>query len=184
MDLTGVTLDASTYTTMAALGDGTAGAQSLELVAFPDDVTAPAAQVSLRFINASPAASLASADLGTGTLASVPPDPAGDYAALFTGVAFGTASSAPASDAGPVDANGYIAELPLMGATLSVHQTGAAQDIVVAPDDVRVASGAATVALIGDSSAPELLLCADQDDSMQNATVFADCSIVSMMASH
>jgi hypothetical protein len=183
MDLTGVVLGASSYTTIAALGDVTpaTGDQTFRLASFSDDVVAPSSQISLRFINASPAADLAMADLGTGSIVGN----GGPFTAVFSAIAFGTASGAVFTDAGPVDANGYIADLPLAGATLSAHATGAAQDTTIASDDVSVASGAATVALINGSSNPtassaaKLLLCLDQDDSAQNTTVFAQCSVIS-----
>jgi hypothetical protein len=182
-DLTGVTLAMNTYTTVAAVGDVSpaSGDQALKLVSFADDVTAPSAQISVRFINASPAADLAQADLGTGSIVGN----GGAFAALFTGVTFGTASAAAATDAGPVDANGYLANQPFAGATLSAHATGSAQDTTIAQDDVAVDGGqAATVVLINGSSNPtastaaKLLLCLDQDDST-NAALLATCSVIS-----
>jgi hypothetical protein len=175
-------LSANTYTTVAAVGEvtpvGTDAA--LKLVSFTDDVTAPAAQIALRFINASPSSSLTQADLGTGSLVGT----GGPFAPLFTGVAFGAAGTSPATDAGTVDSNGYLADVPLTGATLSVHATAGAQDTSTALNDVSVASGAATIALIDGISngiaadAAQLLLCTDVDDST-STSLFAQCSVVS-----
>jgi Domain of unknown function (DUF4397) len=180
---TSAVLSANTYTTVAALGEvtpvGTDAA--LKLVSFNDDVTAPAAQIALRFINASPSSSLTQADLGTGSLVG---NPGGVFAPLFTGVAFGAAGTSPATDAATVDPNGYLAEAPLTGATLSVHATAGAQDTTTALNDVNVASGAATIALIDGISngiaadAAQLLLCADVDDST-STSLFAQCSVIS-----
>jgi hypothetical protein len=179
-------LSANTYTTVAAVGEvtpvGTDAA--LELVSFNDDVTAPAAQIALRFINASPSSSLTQADLGTGSLVGTGGGAGGAFAPLFTGVAFGAADTSPATDASAVDSNGYLAEAPLAGATLSVHATAGAQDTTTALNDVSVASGAATIALIDGISngiaadAAQLLLCADVDDST-STSLFAQCSVVS-----
>jgi hypothetical protein len=181
VDLASVTLNVNTYSTVAAVGEATVVGtdQALKLVSFADDVTAPASQIVLRFINASPNAQLTQADLGTGSLVGN----GGAFAPLFTGVAFGTAGAAGA-DAGTVDANGYVASLPLTGATLSSHATAGAQDTTTALNDVTIASGAATIALINGvsdgsaASAAKLLECADVDDS-QSASLFATCTLIS-----
>jgi hypothetical protein len=182
VDLASVTLNANTYTTVAALGEATPVGtdQALKLASFADDVTAPASQIALRFINASPNASLAPADFGDGSLVGN----GGPFSALFTGVAFGAAGTSAGTDAGTVDANGYLATLPLAGATLSAHATSGAQDTTTALDDVTISGGAATIALIDGvsngsaASAAKLLLCADADDSA-STSLFAQCSIVS-----
>jgi hypothetical protein len=184
VDLTSVTLNANTYTTVAALGEATPVGtdQPLKLASFADDVTAPASQIALRFINASPNASLtlSQADFGEGSLVGN----GGPFSALFTGVAFGAAGTSAGTDAGTVDANGYLATLPLAGATLSAHATLGAQDTTTALDDVIISGGAATIALIDGvsngsaASAAKLLLCADADDSA-STSLFAQCSIVS-----
>ena len=184
VDLASVTLNANTYTTVAALGEATPVGtdQALKLASFADDVTAPASQIALRFINASPNASLtlAQADFGEGSLVGN----GGPFSALFTGVAFGATGTSAGTDAGTVDANGYLATLPLAGATLSAHATSGAQDTTTALDDVTISGGAATIALIDGvsngsaASAAKLLLCADADDSA-STSLFAQCSIVS-----
>jgi|CZKU01.1.fsa_nt_gi hypothetical protein len=190
VDLPSVVLRENTYTTVAALGEVTPVGtdQALKLGSFTDDVTAPAAQIALRFVNASPNASLAQADLGTGSLVvgnGGSPSLALPFSALFTGVAFGAAGAPAGTDAGAVDANGYLAEAALAGSTLSVHATNGAQDTTIALNDVTINGGsAATIALINGvsngsaASAAKLLLCADADDS-SSTSLFAQCSIVS-----
>jgi hypothetical protein len=179
VDLASVTLAANSYTTIAAVGEAAPVAtdQPLSLVPFGDEVSAPAGQIALRFINASP--SLSPADLGTGSLAGA----GGAFAPLFTGVAFGTTGTG--SDAGTVDANGYVAINPLATATLSAHTTASAADATVALNDVTIApTSATTVALVnGVSNAPpsgypKLLQCADADNST-GTNLLSTCSIIS-----
>jgi hypothetical protein len=178
VDLATATFADGTYTTIAALGDRSpvASDQPLQLVAFVDDVTAPAGQIALRFINASPSSSLASIDLGTGSLAGT----GGAYAPLFTGVEFAQSSAAAGSDAGAVDANGYLASNPLAGATLSAHVTTTALDTAVAPNNVTVmAPSAATIALVGGGASPaKLLQCTDADDS-SGTSLLTTCTVIS-----
>jgi Domain of unknown function (DUF4397) len=183
VDLANVTLAARSYTTIAALGEATPVGtdQPLSLAPFTDDVTAPAGQIALRFINASPAPTLAPADLGTGSLAGS----GGPFAPLFTGVAFGQTGATSGSDAGTVDANGYVAIGPLATATLSAHPTATASDATVALNDVTIAAtSAATVALVNGvsnglaSSAVKLLQCSDVDDST-GSSLLSTCSVVS-----
>jgi|HubBroStandDraft_6_1064221.scaffolds.fasta_scaffold455329_1 hypothetical protein len=183
VDLDALTLTANTYTTVAAVGERTpvSGDQPLTLVSFTDEVGAPAAQIALRFVNASPASSQTTFDLGTGSLAGT----GGPFAPLFTGVAFGQTGSVAGSDAGTVDANGYIAENPFMTATLSAHPSASASDATVAVNDVSIsATSAATVALVGGvsngqaSSGVKLLQCADADDPT-GTSLLSTCSIIS-----
>jgi hypothetical protein len=142
-------------------------------------VSAPAGQIALRFVNASPGQSLSPADLGTGSMAGS----GGLFVPLFTGVSF--AKTGTGSDAGTVDANGYLAIIPLATATLSAHPTAAATDGTVALNDVTItATSAATVALVNGvsnglaSSAVKLLQCADVDDSA-GTSLLSTCSIIS-----
>jgi hypothetical protein len=178
VDLAAVTLAAGSFTTVAALGEATPGPGEapLKLVSFLDDVTAPAGQIALRFINASP--SLMAVDFGTGSLSGA----GGAFAPLFRGVAFGEAGAVAESDAGAVDANGYLAAGAYAGATLSAHVTATATDTATAANDVDVRAGsAATMALIGlvtSGSSAELLQCADADDTSTGARL-AQCEIVS-----
>jgi hypothetical protein len=174
-DLSSVTFAAGSFTTVAAVGEKTPvqSDAALKLVSFTDDVTAPAGQVALRFINAAPG--VMSADFGTGSLAG----DGGPFSLLFAGVAFGAAGGG--SDAGAVDANGYLAFTPLSGATLSAHVTASASDSAKAVNQVTVSSGAATFALVGGisgSSLPKLVECADVDDS-QGTSLLSQCSVVS-----
>jgi hypothetical protein len=181
VDLASVTLAANSYTTIAALGEAAPVAtdQPLSLAAFTDEVSAPAGQIALRFINAAPASpALALADLGTGSLAGA----GGPFAPIFTGVAFGQIAGA---DGGAVDAQGYVATSPLATATLSAHPSSAAADGPVALNDVTIpATSAATVALINGisnglpSGNAKLLQCADVDDSM-GTSLLSTCSIIS-----
>lgn len=181
-DLASVTINANTYTTIAAVGEKTpvSGDQGLALTSFTDEVSAPAGQIALRFVNASPSQTLMQADLGTGSLAGS----GGPWAPIFTGVAFGHAGSG-ASDAGTVDANGYVAINPLQSATLSAHATGTASDGTVALNDVSIsATSAATVALVNGvsnalaSGAVKLLQCADVDNST-GTSLLSTCNIIS-----
>jgi hypothetical protein len=183
VDLASLTAGVNTYTTVAAIGEASpvGGDQALTLATFSDDVGAPAGQIALRFVNASPSPSLTPADLGTGSLAGT----GGPFAVLFTGVAFGSSTGVAARDGGAVDANGYLSSNPLATATLSAHPTSAAADVTIALDDVTIdATTAATIALVNGvsngtaSSAAKLLQCADADDS-SGASLLATCSIVS-----
>ena len=177
VDLATVTLAADSHTTIAALGEAMplAGDQPLSLVPFTDEVSAPAGQIGLRFVNASPGQLSTGADFGTGSQAG----PGGLFAALFTAVAFG--KTGVGSDAGTVDANGYLAMTPLATATLSAHLTAAASDGTVALNDVTIsATSAATIALVNGvgSGAGKLLQCADVDDGAGTSLLSA-CSIIS-----
>jgi hypothetical protein len=181
VDLASVTLVANSYTTIAALGEAAPVStdQPLSLVPFADEVSAPPGQIALRFINASPSMTLSPADLGTGSLAGT----GGPFAPIFTEVAFGKTGAG--SDAGVVDANGYVALTPFATATLSAHPSNAASDGPVAVNDVTIApTSAATVALVnGVSTAPasdsaKLLQCADVDDSM-GTSLLSTCSVIS-----
>jgi hypothetical protein len=174
VSLDAVTLADGSYTTLAAVGLASPmmADQPLKLAAFGDDVTAPEGQIALRFINASPSASLASVAFGTGSLAGTN----GPYASLFSTVQFASTSSAAATDAGSVDANGYLFTLPLAGATMSAHAS-ALSDLVTATNDVTVGAGsAATLVLLGTMKSPELVLC---DDAAPTGAVLATCSVVS-----
>ncbi len=182
-DLASVTLAATTYTTVAAVGEATpvASDQTLKLVSFTDEVSAPAGQIAIRFINASPSPSLAPVDFGTGSLGGS----GGPFGPLFTGVAFGQTGDATSNDAGTVDANGYVALNPLATATLSAHPSASASDLTVALNDVTItATAAATVALINGvsdgqpASAAKLLQCADAYDEAATS-LRSTCSIIS-----
>jgi hypothetical protein len=181
VDLASVTLAANSYTTIAAVGEAAPVAtdQALSLVPFTDEVSAPAGQIALRFINAAPSMTLSPADLGTGSIAGT----GGPFAPVFTGVAFGKTGGG--SDAGAVDANGYVAIIPLATATLSAHPSSAAADGPIAVNDVTIAAtSAATVALVNGvsnglpSGNAKLLQCADVDDSA-GASLLSTCSIIS-----
>jgi Domain of unknown function (DUF4397) len=183
VDLASVVLGPGTFTTVAALGEvkPVATDQALMLTAFPDDVSAPPGQIALRFLNASPSQGLSPADFGTGSLAGT----GGLFAALFAGVAFGQTGASSGSDAGAVDASGYVALNPFATATVSAHPSQAATDATVALNDVTIAGGsAATVALVDGVSNPmasstvKLLQCADVDDST-GTSLLSTCSIVS-----
>jgi Domain of unknown function (DUF4397) len=183
VDLTSVTIAANTYTTIAAVGEQApvGGDQALVLTPLSDEVTAPAGQIALRFVNASPSQSLTPADLGTGSLAGT----GGPWAPVFTGVAFGQTGATSGSDAGAVDANGYVAMGQLSTATLSSHQSMSAQDATIALNDVSIAAtSAATVALVNGvsnglaASAVKLLQCADVDNSA-GASLLTTCNIIS-----
>lgn len=179
VDSASVTLAVNSYTTIAAVGEAAPVAtdQPLSLAPFTDEVSAPAGQIALRFINASPSPSFSPADLGTGALSGA----GGAFAPLFTGVAFGTTGAG--SDAGTVDADGYVAINPLAAATLSAHTTASAADATVALNDVTIAATSATtvalVAGVGNAPpSPKLLQCADVDDSM-GTSLLSTCSIIS-----
>jgi hypothetical protein len=175
-----VTLAASSYATIAALGEAMPVGmdQPLSLVPFTDEVSAPPGQIALRFINASPSPTLTPADLGTGSIAGS----GGGFAPLFAGVGFGKVAG---SDGGTIDANGYAASTPFATATLSAHPTAAGADTTVALNDVTIAAtSAATVALVnGVGSGPgstgaKLLQCADADNSA-GTSLLSTCSIIS-----
>jgi hypothetical protein len=178
VDLAVASLEAGSFTTVAAVGEATPGPGEppLKMVSFVDEVTAPAGQIALRFINASPG--LTAVDFGTGSLSGA----GGAFAPLFRGVAFGDAGAVAESDAGAVDANGYLAAGAYAGATLSAHVTATATDTATATNDVNVRAGsAATMALIGlvsGGASAELLQCADADDTSTGARL-AQCEIVS-----
>ena len=180
VDLAMVTLAASSYATIAALGEATPVGmdQPLSLAAFTDEVSAPPGQIALRFINASPSPTLTPADLGTGSIAGS----GGGFAPLFAGVGFGKVAG---SDGGAIDANGYAASTPFATATLSAHPTAAGADTTVALNDVTIAAtSAATVALVNGvgsgpgSSGAKLLQCADADNSA-GTSLLSTCSIIS-----
>ncbi len=183
VDLTGATIAQNTYTTIAAMGEAVpvGGDQMLKLAAFPDEVTAPAGQIALRFVNASPSQALTPADLGTGSLAGT----GGPWAPLFAGVVFGQ-TGASAVDAGAaVDGSGYIAINPLQTATISAHASASATDATVAANDVSIAAGSATtIALVNGvsngqaASAVKLLQCGDVDDSA-GTSLLSTCSVIS-----
>ncbi len=178
VDLASVPLAANTYTTIAAIGEKAPvqSDQPLKLVAFADDVTAAAGQAGVRFINASP--SLISIDVGTGSLSGT----GGTFVPLFAGIQFGQTGSAAESDAGTVDANGYLATNAYSGATLSAHVTSSATDTATAANDVNVpASSAATLALVSGvtgGGGAKLLQCADADDST-GTSLLAACTLIS-----
>ena len=150
--------------------------QPLKLTPFADDVSAPAGQAAVRFINASP--SLISIDVGTGSLGGT----GGTFVPLFAGIQFGQVGSAAETDAGTVDPNGYLATIPYSGATLSAHVTNSATDTATAANDVNVAAGAAaTLALVNGvtgGGGAKLLKCDDADDSTATSLV-AQCTVLS-----
>jgi hypothetical protein len=170
------------------------------LVAFTDDVTAPAGQAALRFINATPAAT--SVDFGTGSQRT------GNYAALADDVLFGQASSA--SSAAPLDAglnplpldggfnfsldaalssgglagapdsNGYLflAPTPRAGVVLSARAVGANTDLATGSGATLRAATVSTVAIVNggsDGVTPQLLLC--RDEAVANG--LSACSVLS-----
>jgi hypothetical protein len=184
VDLPSLAIAANTYTTIAVIGEKTpvGGDQALALTSFTDEVTAPAGQIALRFVNASPSQTLTQgADLGTGSQAGT----GGPWAPLFSGVAFGHTGASNGSDAGTVDANGYLAFNPLQTATLSAHATATATDATIALNDVSIpAASAATVALVNGVSngttagAMKLLQCPDVDNST-GTSLLTTCNIIS-----
>jgi hypothetical protein len=180
-DLAPLALVAGSYSSVAAIGEVSPapGDAPLAVVAFADDVAAPAAQIALRFLNASPWSGASSVDLGTGSLAGT----GGAFVPVFTGVPFGQTSSAANTDAGTVDANGYLGSNPLAGATLSAHVTAAATDLATAANAVTVdPTAAATLVLLGGGSTPAALLeCPDADgaDGANAAVALAPCRVVS-----
>jgi len=177
VDLTSVTIAANSYTTIAAMGEAVPVAtdQPLALSPFADEVSAPAGQIAIRFINASPSPAQSPADLGTGSLAGT----GGLFAALFRSVPFGQTGSAAGNDAGAIDASGYIAINPLATATLSAHASVQAVDTTVAVNDVTVtattgsatAPGAITFTLFIVSSAGAIGALGPQATKQHSATV-------------
>jgi hypothetical protein len=187
VDLAMVTLAASSYATIAALGEATPVGmdQPLSLVPFTDEVSAPPGQIALRFINASPSPTLTPADLGTGSIASLIGGPGGGFAPLFTAVGFGKVAGSDGGAIDTIDANGYAASTPFATATLSAHPTAAGADTTVALNDVTIAAtSAATVALVNGvgsgpgSSGAKLLQCADADNSA-GTSLLSTCRIIS-----
>ncbi len=155
-------LAANAFTTIALLGENVpaGGDPALRVTAFVDGATSTGS-VSLRFINAAPA--LAQATLGTGSLAS------GKFKPLFSGVAFGTASTSqqaqvPDASTVAVDPHGYILGITLSGATLSAHASGATADAVLTSGLTAAPGASLTIALVGATSAgapAQLLECVD-----------------------
>jgi hypothetical protein len=155
-------LAAGSYTTVAVLGDAETDASGhpFALVTFNDDTGASVPSgASLRFINAAPEPS--AVDLGTGSLQNA------NFQALFTDVPFGGTGGQSDSDAGPVDARGYLAYSPITGAVLSVHASiGATTDTAVA-DGVDIGFGSVTTFILvgskaGDAGPSEQLVqCSD-----------------------
>jgi hypothetical protein len=166
----------NTFGTVALLGENVpnGGDPGLSVVGFVDGATTTGG-VSLRFVNASPG--LASATLGTGALSNK------SFKALFSGVAFGTASTSaeaqkPDAATVPVDAHGYLLNQTLSGVTLSAHAAAATADAVVT-SNLSVAAGAdVTIVLVGGTSSgvpARLLECADNAGS---AGEFSDCMLL------
>jgi hypothetical protein len=187
VDLAMVTLAASSYATIAALGEASPVGmdQPLSLVPFTDEVSAPPGQMALRFINASPSPTLTPADLGTGSIAGSIGGPGGGFAPLFTAVGFGKVAGSDGGAIDTIDANGYAASTPFATATLSAHPTAAGADTTVALNEVTIAAtSAATVALVNGvgsgtgSSGAKLLQCADADNSA-GTSLLSTCSIIS-----
>jgi len=149
---------ANAYTTILVVGDASnAGTDAaLTVTSVADDATLPAGGgLALRFINASP--SVPSAAFGTGSLAS------STFVPLFTGVAFGRASSGAANDAGAIDGNGYLA-LPSLSGDVSVVATGGTADLATVSDLSITAGFVVTLAVIGGKTggaAPALIECFD-----------------------
>jgi hypothetical protein len=152
------TLAANAYTTILVVGDASNAGKdaALTITSVADDATLPAGGgLALRFINASP--SLPSASFGTGSAA------ASTFVPLFTGVAFGTATSTAASDAGAVDTNGYLA-LPSLAGAVSVVATGGTTDLATVSDLSIAAGFVVTTAVIGGKTggaAPAIIECFD-----------------------
>ena len=146
------------HTTILVVGDASnAGTDAVLTIASVTDDSAPppGGGLALRFINAAP--DLPSAAFGTGSLAS------STFAPLFTGVAFGKASSAAADDAGAVDSNGYLA-LPSLDGNVSVVATGGTKDVATVTGLSIAAGFAVTVAVIGGktgAAAPGIIECFD-----------------------
>ncbi len=180
VELAALMLPAGVHATLAVLGAPSpdAGTLPLRIALFADDVAAPDGQIGLRFINASASASDGTVDVGTGSVSGA----GGAFTTLFAAVEFGTASSASSTDAGLVDANGYLFTLPFATATVSARVTTmAANDLVVALDDVSVLAGsAATLALVGTAAQPELVQCPDvRSDDAEGAGLWAGCAVIS-----
>jgi FlaG/FlaF family flagellin (archaellin) len=174
-ELPSVPLDDGSYTTIAAVGEliPVLTDPPLKLVSFADDASAPSGQIALRFVNASP--SMTAVDMGTNSIANAM------FSDLFANVGFGQAGGAAGSDAGRVDADGYLASNPFSGATLSAHASQTATDAAIANDVTIDPGSAATVALIDgvtNGAAAELLLCADGDASI-GVGGFSRCTVLS-----
>ena len=130
-----------------------------QLAAFMDDVGPMRGQAKLRFINASPAATVVT--FGTGSMA------AGNFTPLASDVRFGTAASATLlAEAGAPDSNGYLSLAPLMGGSLSAQPIPAMTDLATG-SNVSVPAGAVdTIVLVNggsDNVTPQMVLL--QDDA-------------------
>lgn len=145
-----------TYATIATIGDvtPTGGDAQIKVVAFFDDVSGAADGLKLRAINAAPR--IGYAQFGTGSQAG------GDFSALFSDVAFGTASSAMA-DGGATDTNGYALLAPLSGAELSAYPIVGDSTQAATASQVSLATGiTATLVLVGGADngpPPQIMIC-------------------------
>jgi len=149
-----VTLSAGTYSTVAAMADGSA-----MLRAFPDEPGPWYGGVKLRFIHA--AASLGPVDAGLGAGA--------DFQPTFTGVQFGTAGVA----SGQV----FVASGPLVHAQASVRRSGTTTDLTTVYLDAAAGTiqSLFLIGIQGNPSSPiRLLTCSDQAPPVG---LFSNCSL-------
>jgi hypothetical protein len=166
-------LAAGATTTFAIIGDvSKSGADaSLSVVAFANDSTVASGNAALRFINVAP--DLAAVDVGDGTLST------SNFQPLFTNVQFGQSGTQAGSDAGTVDANGYVEVAPVSGVKLSVHTSaGGTSDTATASNQILASGVVTTMALVGGKNggpSPQLLVCADNGTPSGG---FTPCSIV------
>lgn len=147
-----------TYVTFATIGNvmPTGGDAQIKVVSFLDDVSGAPAKLKLRAIDAAPR--IGYVQIGTGSRAG------GDFSALFSDVAFGTASSMGANG-GATDANGYALVAPLSGAELSAYPIVGDSTQAATASQVSLAAGiAATIVLVGGADngpPPQIMICND-----------------------
>jgi hypothetical protein len=167
------TLGAGGAETVALIGEvAPDGADyKLHVLGFLDDVSITGT-AAIRVINAAPA--MPEVDVGTGSLS------AKSFLAIFRGVAIGQAS-APSEGWIPflVDANGYNANQPISGATLSAHASmGATIDAVVSTMAFSAPNGSVTTLVVAggtSSTSPALISCADNAGT---DGVLSDCTVL------
>lgn len=168
-DLPSVAAGGAETVALAANVASNATDYQLHVVGFQDDISA-GASAAIRVINAASAMPLI--DLGTGSLSSK------DFLPIFRGVQFGHAST-PQEGSKPllVDANGYNANQPISGATLSAHASGLTVDAVVSMA-IAVPSGLVMTFVVAggtSSTSPTLIGCVDNAGTVD---VFSDCNVL------
>jgi hypothetical protein len=155
-------LPGGTYATAAAVGL-VGGTPAFTVKPFVDDYRAPAGQVALRFVHASPGTPAVDVGVGSGA----------NFTALFSNVAFPDIGSGTG-----IDANGYYAAAPLTNATVSARVHGTTTDALVIPG-VSLPAGATTTAfaigILGNATTPlSVLGCLDNAPPVGN---LADCFV-------